>query len=119
MYDPMQILGKVVKQARLERGLTQNDVAERIDVDVRTVLKIESQKGNPKMEILFPLIRELQIDPKEVFYPELQQENVALSQFQRFLSQCTEEEIQNLLPICEAVISVLRTSSSTSLHNNL
>lgn len=47
MYDPMQILGKAVKQARLERGLTQNDVAERIDVDVRTVLKIENQKGNP------------------------------------------------------------------------
>ena len=41
----MQILGKAVKQARLERGLTQSDVAERIDVDVRTVLKIEKQKG--------------------------------------------------------------------------
>ena len=50
MYDPMQLLGKAIKQARLERGLTQSDVAERIDVDVRTVLKIENQKGNPKMD---------------------------------------------------------------------
>jgi len=119
MYDPMQLLGKAVKKARLERGLTQSDVAERIDVDVRTVLKIENQKGNPKMEILFPLIRELRIDVNGVFYPELHEETTAMAQFQRFVSQCTEDEILSILPICEAVLSVLRAQDFTSLHNNL
>lgn len=115
----MQLLGKAVKQARLERGLTQSEVAERIDVDVRTVLKIENQKGNPKMEILFPLIRELRIDVNEVFYPELHEENPAMAQFQHFVSQCTEDEVLSLLPICEAVLSVLRSKNTASLDNNV
>lgn len=117
MFNCMQLLGSAVKKARLERGLTQSDVAERIDVDVRTVLKIENQKGNPKMEVLFPLIRELRVDPYEVFYPEMQNENTALSQFQFFLTQCSNDEILKLLPICEAVVSVLRAQDFTSLHD--
>ena len=119
MHDPMQLLGDAVKKSRLDRKLTQSDVAERIDIDVRTVLKIENHMGNPKMEILFPLIRELQINPNDVFYPELQEESMELKKFQFFLSQCTDEEISQLLPICEAVISVLRSQTSISLHNNL
>ena len=119
MHDYMQLLGDAVKKARLDHGLTQNDVADRIDIDVRTVLKIENHKGNPKLEILFPFIRELRIDPNNIFYPELQEDSLTLTQFQRFLSQCSEEEIRKLLPICETIISVLRTQSSVSLHNNL
>ena len=118
MYDPMQLLGVEVKKSRLDCGLTQSAVAERIDVDVRTILKIENQKGNPKMEILFPLIRELRIDPNRIFYPERHENHVALEQFMRFLTQCTEKEIFDLLPICETVISVLRASSSTKVCDN-
>lgn len=111
MSDYMQVLGDIVRSARLERGLTQSDIADHIDVDTRTVLKIENHKDNPKMEVLFSLIRELQIDPNMIFYPELQH-NECLSRFQHFLSQCSGEEIQALLPICEAVLSVLCASKS-------
>ena len=48
----MHVLGDVVRKARLERQVTQNDVADRIDVYVRTILNIENFKGSPKMEIL-------------------------------------------------------------------
>ena len=57
MQEFSQPLGDAVKKARGELGLTQNQVADQIDVDVRTVMNIENYKGNPKMEILFPLIR--------------------------------------------------------------
>jgi DNA-binding XRE family transcriptional regulator len=55
-------LGDAVKRARTELSLTQNEVADAADVDVRTVLNIENYKGNPKMEVLFPLVRALKID---------------------------------------------------------
>lgn len=108
MSEHMYVLGDVVRKARLERKMTQNDVADRIDVDVRTILNIENFKGNPKMEILYPLIRELKIDPRCIFYPELERQSPSLSQFELILSQCTEEEIQALIPVCEAMLSVLR-----------
>ena len=50
-------LGDAVKRARGELGVTQRQVAEAADVDVRTVLNIENYKGNPKLEVLYPLIR--------------------------------------------------------------
>ena len=69
MQEFSQPLGDAVKKARGELGLTQNQVADQIDVDVRTVMNIENYKGNPKMEILFPLIRALKIDSREIFHP--------------------------------------------------
>ena len=47
-------LGDAVKRARGELEITQRQVAEAADVDVRTVLNIENYKGNPKLEVLYP-----------------------------------------------------------------
>lgn len=108
MHNHMQVLGEVVRTARLKLDLTQNEVAEQIGVDSRTVLNIENQKGNPKMEVLYPLIRTLRIDPTAIFYPERQHESQALSELKFMLAQCSEEEILALIPICETILTVLR-----------
>ena len=54
-------LGNAIKAARTKLGLTQSSVADAIHIDDRTILNIENYKGNPKMEILFPLIRHVQL----------------------------------------------------------
>ena len=51
--------------------LTQDSVAERVAIDLCKIINIENYNGNSKMEVLFPLIRALHIDPWEIFYPEL------------------------------------------------
>ena len=117
MQGYAQVLGTVVRNARLELGLTQNEVAERADIDVRTVLNIENQKGNPKLEVLFPLIRELKVDPNAVFYPEVSQIHSSISQLAILLSQCTEDEARCLIPICESILSVIRTNHVIQLQN--
>ena len=51
-------LGKAVKDARTKRGLSQEKLAEILNLDSRTILNIEAGRGNPKFEILavsFPL----------------------------------------------------------------
>ena len=49
MYDFSYPLGNAVKSTRYQRGLTQLQVAEMADIDVRTVMNIENYKANPKM----------------------------------------------------------------------
>ena len=44
MSEYAEILGDVVKAKRLELNLTQSEVAEKVDVDVRTILNIENHK---------------------------------------------------------------------------
>ena len=54
MYDFSYPLGNAVKSTRYQRGLTQLQVADMADIDVRTVMNIENYKANPKMEVLYP-----------------------------------------------------------------
>lgn len=68
-------LGDTIKKARKEKGLTQKQVAEAIGSDDRTISNMEIYKGNPKLEILYPLVRLLKIDPNDIFYPELRKES--------------------------------------------
>ena len=70
MYDFSKPLGDAVKKARHDAGLTQKELSVLLDMDYRTLQNIETYKGNPGMEKLYPLIRLLKIDPQEIFYPD-------------------------------------------------
>lgn len=105
-------LGDAVKRARGEQNLTQRQVAERIDVDVRTILNIENYKGNPKMQVLYPLLRTLKIDAREIFNPEMERESPAIRQLRFLVEECSEIEAEALLPVISSVLSVLRSGKS-------
>lgn len=117
MLNYAEILGDVVKKARLELKLTQNAVADRVDVDVRTVMNIENHKGNPKMEVLFPLIRELKIDPSTIFYPEMEHNRVGIEHINQLLSACSDEEIDALLVVCDTVLNAMRSVSAKTIED--
>lgn len=109
-------LGECIKKARIDMGLTQSEVADRIDVDVRTIINIENHRGNPKMEVLYPLVRTLQIDPWELYYPELKNKGNAFRQMQIILAECNEQEIDSLLPVFRAVLSVVRANDTSIIE---
>ena len=108
MQDYANILGAVVKQARLDLKLSQFDVAVQINADDQTILNIEHCKGNPNLEILWPLIRALKIDANTIFYPEAQNRTSTQFQMQQFISQCSETEVKLLLNISQTIINTLR-----------
>lgn len=115
MYDFSRTLADVVKNKRKQQELTQTKLANLIGVDTRTIINIENCSGNPKLEVLYPLLRALNIDPWEIFYSDLPLENKALRKVQSLFSHCTEDEINALLPICESVLSVLRSKNTVEI----
>ena len=70
MQEYVHVLGDAVKQARLDLKLTQSEVADSIDADERTIASIEHYKGNPKMDLLWSLLRTLEIDANTVSIPK-------------------------------------------------
>ena len=106
MMNAIESLGIVIKHTRLRLGYTQNQLAEKVGVEVRTIMHIENGLGNPTWEVVFPLIRALEIDPRSIFYPELSREDEAMTHMRILLSSCSEEDIQSLIPICETILSV-------------
>jgi len=108
-------LGNAVKQARSRLGLTQKEVADAIDIDDRTVLNIENYKGNPKMEILYPLVRALHIDPREVFYPETKRSAPALRELRLLIEDCSPEEAELLIPFVNSILDVIRNKDAVEI----
>lgn len=115
MYDFSRPLGDAVKSTRYLRGLTQAQVADMADLDVRTVMNIENYKANPKMNVLFPLIRVLRIDARAVFNPELQRETPALQQLRLVIEECSEEDAEALIPVVESVLSALHSKETIDI----
>ena len=116
MPDYSNALGDAVRRARMKLDLTQSEVAESIDVDVRTVLNIENSKGNPKMEVLYPLVRVLKIDAKEIFYPEMQRESPSISQLRLLIEDCSEEEAAAMIPVLKSVLAALRDKNAITIE---
>lgn len=107
MLDYRIALGNAIKAARTELNLTQNEVADLINSDSRTILNIENYKGNPKMQKLFLLIRSLRIDPNIVFYPEKSASSTEPERIKALLEQCSDEELSKMIPIIESVIRTI------------
>ena len=116
MSDFSRPLGDAVKRARGRLDLTQGEVADKINVDVRTVLNIENYKGNPKMEVLFPLVRALKIDSREIFNPEMQRESPAIRQLRLLIEECSEGEAAAIIPVFEAILNALRDQNATPIE---
>ena len=116
MHDYSRPLGDAVKRARGKLDLTQSEVADLADIDVRTVLNIENYKGNPKMEVLYPLIRALKIDAREIFNPEIRRESPALRQLRVLIEECSEEEAAAIIPVFESVLTALRDKNALPIE---
>ena len=118
MYDFSYPLGNAVKSTRYQRGLTQLQVAEMADIDVRTVMNIENYKANPKMEVLFPLIRTLRVDARTIFNPELERDAPMFQQLRLMVEECSEQEAEALIPVVESVIAALGQRMPSKLSRN-
>ena len=112
MQDYARSLGDAVKRARGILDLTQNEVADAAGIDSCTVLNIENYKGNPKLEVLYPLVRALKMDSREIFYPEMYRESPMLEQLRLVTGECTEEEAAALIPVIQSVLAAMRNANA-------
>lgn len=115
MSDLSHMLGDVFKAARGKTGLSQQEVGRAAGVDNRTVLNIENYRGNPMFSNLYSLVRFYKMDPRVLFYPELQQESPAVSQLIALISDCTEEEAARIYPILQSAIDMLRYNNPSEV----
>ena len=116
MLKYSQRLADAVKKARSELGLTQEEVADKCDTDVRTIINMEMGRGNPKLKTLFKIVRALKIDARELFDDDLQNNNPSIRRICLLINECSEEEAAALLPVIEAVLTALRSSKGIKIE---
>lgn len=108
MNQSISALGNAVRIRRKNKHLSQEALAEKIGVCKRTIIDIENNAGNPKFEVLYTLVRELDLPLYQVFYPEIP-ENIELKNMVlQELNSCTEQEIKIILTIVKSLHTELR-----------
>jgi transcriptional regulator with XRE-family HTH domain len=115
MHDIQQALANEVRNARIERGLSQEKLAEILGFDSRTILNIEAGRGNPKLEKLYPLISYLKIPAERIFSPQTASPSPSLQKLLTELNGCSEEEAADLLPMIRYLLALIRKQDTPSL----
>ncbi len=108
MQDIKQVLADAVRESRTKLGLSQEKLAEHLGLDTRTILNIEAGRGNPKFEILYPIVTYLKIPADTIFYPDSENEQPNLQRLLTTLKDCTDQEADALLPMVRYMLDLLR-----------
>ncbi len=108
MNDAKQTLASAVREARTELGLSQERLAEILNIDSRTILNIEAGRGNPKFEKLYPLITYLKIPAGKIFDPDYEDETPNRQKLLALQKDCTEQEAADLIPMVRYLLDLLR-----------
>ena len=109
MNRSMSALGSNVRATSKRRNLSQEALAEKIGVCKRTIIDIEKNAGNPKFEVLYMLVRELDLPLYQVFYPESTDKSVELKNMLiQELSSCSEYEMRVILSVVKSLRDTLK-----------
>ena len=69
-------IGNKIKNLRLEKGLTQEELGERTDLSKGYISQLERDLSSPSMDTFFSLLEVLGCTPKDFFNEEEQNQKV-------------------------------------------
>ena len=96
-----------MREARTEPELSQERLAEILNIDSRTILNIEAEHGNPKFEKLYSLITYLKIPTGKIFDPAYKDESPNLHKLLSLQRDYTEQEAADLIHMFRYLLSLL------------
>jgi transcriptional regulator with XRE-family HTH domain len=103
--DERTLLGRRVKHLRRLRGLTQEQLAEHIEINPKYLSSIERGVENPTLDLLCRLARGLQVDLYELFQFE---EGATPAQLrrkvERLMAEVTVDDLPRMVRMLEALI---------------
>lgn len=108
MNQSMSALGSAVRATRKSKNLSQEALAEKLGVCKRTIIDIEKNTGNPKFELLYMLVRELDLPLYQVFYPEVVDNSEMKNVLMKELSDCSAYEMKVILSVVKSLRYTLR-----------
>jgi len=97
--------GTVLKNARMEKKLTQAELAEELDISLPYLKDLERFRNNPSYEVFEKAIRFFGLSADMVIYPNQNAANVTYKQIERLLVRCDEGQLLVILAATEALLS--------------
>lgn len=110
ILQPRQF-GIVLKNARIDKKLTQAELAEILDISLSYLKDLERFRNNPSYEVFERVIRYFNLSADTVIYPTPNHADNTYHKIGRLLTLCDEGQLQVILATTEALLSVSEKSS--------
>lgn len=105
MEDIKILLGKRIKELRLKKGLSQEQLAELVDIAERNISKIECGTNFLRADKIPKLSRALDVQPHELFkFEHLKEKENLLEEIIEILNQ-NPEKIRDFYKLVKALTS--------------
>lgn len=104
MASPLDLFSKAVRLKRLERELSQRDIADRLHMSMRTIINIEKNRSNPKLETAAILAKELDISIDDLVFG--QRESSVPKCAVDFFAGMSEEEAAKYISLCSQALQI-------------
>lgn len=98
------ILGNAIKNARIEKGFTQEKLAAMLDIDPTHMRNLESERRKPSIELLYKLVKILNFSVDDLFFPENVDGQELRHNIERRLRDCSAYELRVIYATIEAML---------------
>ena len=105
MSELKKLLGKRIREIRVARNLTQENLSELTDIGASSISKIESGHFHPTDENLERIAKALKVEPYKLYMFNHQKDTKELLQdIQAMLNKATEEEIKLAYKVLSGIL---------------
>lgn len=104
MNLPNGIFGAAIRKARLEKRLTQEKLAELINIIPTHMKQLESERRNPSVQVLYKLVQVLNISLDSLLSPQEDELQELRNQINLCLNHCDKHELSVLYATAQALI---------------
>lgn len=111
MQTPLDRFGFAVRNAREERRWSQQELAQRLNMNKNTIMEIELGRSNPKGETLFLIAAELHISLDIALYTDATTPNPVSASVLDFFSDKNEDESTSYIRICRQIEAMGRKAN--------
>lgn len=95
--ERMEMLGLIIKQAREEKGWTQQELAEKLEISVDEVCEHEKGGGNLDFTTVAEYFFLLNISPNITIYEDDLDDALRMDRLYRELQELTQEQFDRLV----------------------
>lgn len=108
---PLDLLAQTARKAREAQGLSQMDLAHKLNMNPHTIMDFEVGRSNPKAETVFLIADALGISLDAILFAGTEKPNAVSVEVLDFFAGKTPEEASEYIKLCRQVEQMKKTNS--------
>lgn len=105
MRDEDVKFGDLLRRIRTDRGLTQQKMAEKIDLSIRQYQNLEANAQLPGYGVLKSIVEQLHVNPRELFFRKEDVPSPKLEEVQHLITRCSDQQLDMLGAMLKVILS--------------